>query len=99
MSKQYNYNFSSEKNQKLITERNISFEEIIAAIEDDFLLDIIEHPNGQKYSDQRMYVVELNRYVYLVPFVTEEDGTIFLKTIFPSRKATQKYLKEIRSYE
>ncbi len=32
-------------------------------------------------------------YVYLVPFV-EDEKTIFLKTIIPSRKATQQYLDE-----
>lgn len=93
MTKEYNYNFSSEKNSKLIQERQISFEEVIAAIENHYLLDITEHPNATKYLNQQMYIVELNNYAYLVPFVTEDDGTIFLKTIIPSRKATQKYLK------
>ena len=99
MIKKYNYNFSAEKNHKLIAERGISFEEIIAAIESDCLLDVIEHPNSQKYSNQWMYIVEFNCYVYLVPFVIEVDGTIFLKTIIPSRIATQKYLKEIKTNE
>lgn len=90
----YTYDFSREKNQKLILERNISFEEIISAIQNDCLLDIVEHPNSEKYYNQKMYIVEFNHYVYMVPFVVQEDGTIFLKTIFPSRKATQKYLKE-----
>ncbi|MCC8372075.1 MAG: DUF4258 domain-containing protein [Rickettsia endosymbiont of Pseudomimeciton antennatum] len=81
MTKKYNYNFSSEKNYKLIQERDISFEEIIAAIENNCLLDIIEHYNSQKYPNQKMYLIEFNFYVYLVPFVVEDDGTIFLKTI------------------
>jgi len=99
MIKKYIYNFSSEKNQKLIKERDISFEEIISAIESNCILDVIEHPNLPKYSNQQMYVIKVNHYIYLVPFVIEEDGAIFLKTIFPSRKATQKYLKEAKSYE
>ncbi|MDR0329440.1 MAG: toxin [Rickettsia sp.] len=99
MIKKYIYNFSSEKNQKLILEREISFEEIISAIESNCILDVIEHPNSQKYANQRMYVVKFNHYIYLVPFVTGDDGIIFLKTIFPNRKATQKYLKEVKSYE
>jgi len=99
MIKKYNFNFSSEKNKKLIYERGISFEEVISAIESNCLLDIIEHPNSEKYSNQQMYLIELNHYIYLIPFVTENDGTIFLKTIFPSRKATQKYLKENKKYE
>ena len=99
MIKKYIYNFSLEKNRKLIKERKISFEEIISAIENDCILDVIEHNNSQKYFNQRMYVIKLKRYIYLVPFVTEDDGTIFLKTIFPSRKASQKYLKEEKNYE
>jgi uncharacterized DUF497 family protein len=99
MTKEYNYNFSSEKNSKLVQERRVSFEEIIAAIENHCLLDVTEHPNATKYLNQQMYIVELNNYAYLVPFVTEDDGTIFLKTIIPSRKATQKYLKRIKQHE
>ena len=99
MIKKYIFNFSLEKNQKLICERNISFEEIISAIENDSIVDIIEHHNLQKYANQKMYVVKLNDYIYLVPFIIEDDYTIFLKTIFPSRKATQKYLKKVGNYE
>jgi uncharacterized DUF497 family protein len=88
--KNMTYTFSPEKNQKLILERNISFEEVIAAILDGSILDIIEHGNP-KYRRQRMYVVELKGYIYLVPFVTDDQGNIFLKTIIPSRKAKKKY--------
>lgn len=88
-----NFNFSSEKNQKLIKERGLSFEEVISAIENGDLLDVIEHPNSDKYLNQRIYIVEIGGYVYLVPFVTENDRSIFLKTIIPSRKATKQYLK------
>jgi uncharacterized DUF497 family protein len=96
MTKKHTYNFSGEKNYKLIQERGISFEEVISVIESDSLLDIIEHPNSQKYSNQRMYIIEFNNYAYLVPFIIEIDGTIFLKTIIPSRKATERYLKKER---
>ncbi|HJD60469.1 MAG TPA: toxin [Rickettsia endosymbiont of Omalisus fontisbellaquei] len=99
MTKKYNYSFSAEKNYKLISERKVSFEEIISVIESNCLLDIIEHPNPDKYSDQKMYIVKFNEYAYLVPFITEVDGTVFLKTIIPSRKATQKYLKVGKSNE
>lgn len=86
-----NFLFSAEKNQLLIKERGISFEEIISAIhESEQLLEIIEHANQAKYPNQKMYVVEVNGYIYLVPFV-EKENTIFLKTIFPSRKAKKKY--------
>ncbi len=87
--------FSPEKNSKLKEERCISFEEIIAAIEDGFLLDIIEHPNQAKYQKQKIYVVYAKEYVYLVPFVENaKDGCVFLKTIIPSRIAKQTYINE-----
>jgi hypothetical protein len=54
-------------------------------------LDIIEHPNKAKYPDQKIFIVEVDEYVYLVPFI-EDDKLIFLKTIIPSRKMTKKYL-------
>ncbi|WP_232202656.1 hypothetical protein [Rickettsia montanensis] len=53
-------------------------------------MDIIEHSNPNKYSEQKMYIVKFNEYAYLVPFIIEVDGTVFLKTIIPRRKATQK---------
>ena len=70
----------------------LSFEEIIIALEGDKLLDVVIHPNQVKYPKQKMYVVELNNYAYLVPFV-EDGDRIFLKTAFPSRQATKHYLK------
>ncbi len=87
------YTYSTEKNLKLIQDRNISFEEIIAAIENEQLIDIVAHPNRNKYSDQKIYIVITKEYVYLVPFVIDDKGNIFLKTIIPSRKAKQKYIK------
>ena len=84
--------WNSEKNEQLKRERDISFEQIVIQIEEGKLHDILEHPNQQKYKDQRMFVVELNEYIHLVPFV-EDENYVFLKTIIPSRKATKKYLK------
>lgn len=88
------FSFAPDKNLKLIQERKISFEEVIAAIENDQILDILEHSNRKKYGNQNIYVIFIREYVYLVPFVTDNEGNIFLKTIIPSRKAKQKYLKE-----
>jgi uncharacterized DUF497 family protein len=85
------FTYSPEKNLKLIQERNISFEEIIAAIDNDQIVDIIEHPNQEKYGTQKIYVINVKNYVYLVPFVENEEEGIFLKTIIPSRKAKKKY--------
>ncbi len=69
----------------------MSFEEIEVAIEQGNLLDIVAHRNRAKYPNQRIFVVRLLDYVYLVPFV-EDQGSFFLKTIIPSRKATKQYL-------
>ena len=86
------YNWDDKKNKQLITERNISFEEIIFYIEKGGLLDIVEHPNQRKYKGQYIFVVQKEGYIYLVPFV-ENEKEIFMKTIIPSRKATREYLK------
>jgi uncharacterized DUF497 family protein len=84
--------WNSDKNEQLKKERDISFEQIVIQIEEGKLHDILEHPNQEKYKDQKIFVVELNNYIHLVPFL-EEAEYVFLKTIIPSRKATKKYLK------
>ena len=86
------FSWSFEKNQQLKTERNVSFEEVVFYIERGLILDIVEHPNQEKYPGQRIFVLNINDYAYLVPFV-ESDEEVFLKTIIPSRKATRLYLR------
>ena len=81
------------KNAKLRADRGIGFEDIVFHIERGDLLDILEHPNPNRYAGQRIFVVQRDDYVYLVPCVEDED-TVFLKTIIPSRKATNQYLGE-----
>lgn len=85
------FRWAHEKNEKLKSERNISFEEIALAIEAAGLLDILQHPNADKYPNQSVMVIAFEAYVYLVPFVEEADY-YFLKTVIPSRKATKSYL-------
>lgn len=85
------YDWNREKNELLKGERDISFEEVYIAIESGGLLEVIKHPNPKKYPSQKLFVVSINNYVYLVPFVEDEEK-VFLKTIIPSRKATKKYL-------
>jgi hypothetical protein len=75
----------------LRVERGITFEEIQGAIERGDLVDIVKHHNQSRYEKQRMLLVKLSNYIYLVPFV-EDDFSYFLKTIIPSRKATREYL-------
>jgi len=84
--------YSLEKNTILKKERNISFEDIILALENGQLLDDMEHPNKDKYPNQNIFIilVKIKNYVYIVPYV-EDDSSIFLKTIIPSRKMNKKY--------
>jgi len=86
------FRWNKEKNEKLKSERGISFEEIVLAIESDGLKDVLMHPNQRRYPGQLILVVAYSGYVYLVPSV-EEETHYFLKTIIPSRKATRDYLE------
>ncbi len=90
------YEFNAEKNNALKEQRGISFEEIIYYISNGHLLDTIQHHNKDKYAGQKFYVVDVDGYVYLVPFVRQNDK-VFLKTIFPSRKHTKQYLEKMKS--
>jgi len=87
------FRWSPEKNEQLQLDRGISFENMVVAIESGGLLDILAHPNLAKYPNQKVLVVASDGYVYLVPFV-EEDDHFFLKTAIPSRKATRDYLNQ-----
>ncbi len=84
------YSWCSEKNKLLKEERGISFEEVVYNIQLGNEVDIFEHPNQDRYPGQKISVVLIEGYAYLVPFIETEEE-IFLKTIIPSRKATKKY--------
>lgn len=83
--------WSLEKNRLLREERGIGFEEVVFHIERGDVLDVIEHRNQRRYPGQRIFVLDVEGYAYLVPFVESEEE-VFLKTIIPSRKATRDYL-------
>ena len=85
------YKWDIEKNEKLISERGISFEQVVMHIERGDVLDILVHPNPEIYPKQQIIVVVIHEYAYLVPFVESSKGK-FLKTIIPSRKATRDYI-------
>jgi len=85
------FSWDVEKNERLKSGRGISFEEIVFHIERGDVLDILEHPNQDRYGGQRIFVVNVGGYAYLVPFV-ETENEVVLKTIIPSRKATKQYL-------
>ena len=86
------FSWNNEKNQLLKSERNISFEDVVFHIEKQDVLDIVQHPNQERYRGQKIFIINIDNYAYLVPFV-ESEREIFLKTIIPSRKATKQYLR------
>ena len=86
------FEWDNEKNAKLKAIRGISFEEVAFYIANDFVLDVVPHPHQNKYPGQKMFIVNIDNYAYLIPFI-EKDEIIYLKTIIPSRKATKQYLK------
>lgn len=85
------FQWNSEKNETLARDRGITFEEIVQKIEAGARVIETEHPNPAKYPNQKILIVDVDGYAYLVPFVVDSEG-LFLKTIIPSRKATRKYL-------
>lgn len=87
------YAWDSTKNEKLLAERGFGFEDIVAAIELHGVLDDISNPSSN-FPHQRALVVALNVYAVVVPYVMEAE-TMFLKTAFPSRRATKIYLNRI----
>ena len=84
------FEWNEEKNIILSEERNISFEDVIFALKNDNLLDIILSPT---HEGQKCFVVEMKSYAYIIPYVKVNDTQYFLKTIYPSRKYTKIYLK------
>lgn len=85
-------NWSAEKNRALMCERGVSFEDVVFALQSGGLLDDLVHPNPGRYPGQRMFVVSINGYAWLVPYV-ESETELFLKTAIPSRKATRRYIR------
>lgn len=83
--------WNAAKSLSLKAERGVSFEEILSAISQDGLLSVMDHPNRAKYGHQKMLIVRIQDYAYLVPYV-ESEKEIFLKSIMPSRKATRDFL-------
>ena len=86
------YDWNNDKNSELKRIRNVCFEQVVLHIAQGDLLDILEHPNKARYPNQKVLVVKMIDYVYVVPFV-EDGDTRFLKTIIPSRKLTRHYLE------
>ncbi|MBW2196069.1 MAG: DUF4258 domain-containing protein [Deltaproteobacteria bacterium] len=85
------FKWNSEKNEVLALNRGITFEEIVQRIQSGAKVIEADHPNKKKYPNQKIMIVDVEGYAYLVPFVIEKNE-YFLKTIIPSRKATKKYM-------
>jgi uncharacterized DUF497 family protein len=85
-----NFRWNIEKNDLLKRERGVCFEDVVTQIYEDNVLDIIKHPNEEKYPGQKIYIILLQNYVHMIPFVKDGDE-IFLKTIVPSRKINKLY--------
>ena len=85
------FRWDPQKNALLMRERGLSFEQVVLAVESGDLLQVIAHPNPVSYPNQKIMVVAMEGYAFLVPFVQEKDG-FFLKTIIPSRKATRDFM-------
>ena len=86
------FRWDNEKNEILKKNRGVSFEQIVILMERGDVLDTIEHPNQERYPGQKIAVINIDDYVYLVPYI-EESEELFLKTIIPSRKATNNYVR------
>ncbi len=87
------FNWDERKNRKLKEERGISFEHILYCIHNNGILDILEYLNKKKYKNQRLYIINIDNYAYVVPFIDKKDER-FLITVFPSRKYTEKYFRK-----
>ena len=88
------YDWSEDKNRQLKKQRGISFEEIVLCIQEGRIVTVLEHPNTDKYPNQKLYLIDYKKQIYVVPFViNKEEGVIFLKTIYPSRHYTKRYLE------
>jgi len=86
------FRWDNEKNEWLKKNRGVCFEEVVILMEREDVLDIVEHPNQDKYPGQKIAIVEIDDYAYLVPYMQESEA-IILKTIIPSRSATNKYVR------
>jgi uncharacterized DUF497 family protein len=86
------FRWDNEKNELLKSSRGVCFEQVVILMERMEILETIEHPNQDRYPGQKIATIVIDDYAYLVPYVQESYG-IFLKTIIPSRKATNKYVR------
>jgi hypothetical protein len=87
------YEWDPAKNEWLKAERGISFEVIVFHLSQGDVWKLTDHPDQEAYPGQKIYFVNVEEYIYLVPHAIGKDY-IFLKTIIPGRKATRDCKKE-----
>jgi uncharacterized DUF497 family protein len=85
--------WDERKNGWLRQHCGVCFEQAAVCLASERVLDITDHPNQERYPGQKVAVIEINGYAYLVPYEYAGEE-IILKTMIPSRKATQKYIGE-----
>lgn len=89
----YSFDYSEEKNLVLKATRKISFEDVIEAVAKGKQIADLKHAS-KKYSNQSLLVVEIDKYIYVAPYVVDKKRKKkFLKTVYASRKLTKKYIK------
>lgn len=86
------FEWNNEKNLWLMAIRQVCFEDVVREVTERRVLDDFEHPDQKRYPNQKIFIVKINGYACRIPYV-ENQETVFLKTIIPSRQATKKYLK------
>ncbi len=86
------FDWSSQKNVLLKVSRGVGFEDVVNAINDGHLLGILKHPNGEKYSNQKVYIIEINGYAYSVPSM-ENDDVCFSEDYLPKSEVHQTIFK------
>ncbi len=86
------FQWNEEKNELLKTTRGVSFEDAVKTISSGCVIEKTLHPNQIKYPNQKLFIIEIKDYIFLVPFIENSDS-FFLKTIIPSRKAKKRYTK------
>lgn len=89
------FEWDEHKNKLLQSNRGVCFEDVLVAIGEERLFDILPHHNPEKYPHQKLFIVQIRDYIYYVPFV-EDKETIFLKNIIPSRKYQKQFPREAK---
>lgn len=87
--------WNADKNEELKARRGLSFERVVIAIQEGYLLDVRAHPNHGRYPNQVLLLVNIERYVICVPCVPDKSGNMFMKTLFPSRRYTREFGLEV----